>query len=195
MDPINIIVIVFLVASISANYSGAKTGMKKAVMSAVERPKSYLQKVPPNVSALILFIGVLGLFEIGTLNYEEFKDLMYLRIIGLVIFVAGSWLQVKSFKSLGESYSQEVVVLKKHEIKITGYYKLIRHPQYLGQIISDIGLGLALLSYAVLISVVVFELPLFIMRARLEEKILLKHFSEQYSTYKKKAGFFIPFVG
>jgi protein-S-isoprenylcysteine O-methyltransferase Ste14 len=58
-----------------------------------------------------------------------------------------------------------------------------------------LGAGLALLSYLVVPVVILIELPLFIMRAALEDKLLKKHFGDEYSTYKKRSGFMIPFVG
>ncbi|MHB9040989.1 MAG: methyltransferase family protein [Melioribacteraceae bacterium] len=85
--------------------------------------------------------------------------------------------------------------MKDHKLITGGIYKFIRHPQYLSQLLSDLGAGLALLSYIVVPVVVLIEIPLFIMRAVLEDKLLQKHFGEEYSAYKKRSGFIIPFVG
>jgi protein-S-isoprenylcysteine O-methyltransferase Ste14 len=58
----------------------------------------------------------------------------------------------------------------------------------------DIGGGLALMSY-ILLPLAIVEIPFLIMRAILEEKLLEKNFKEQFSAYKKKTGFIIPFIG
>ena len=57
----------------------------------------------------------------------------------------------------------------------------------------DLGAGIATLSYIV-IPIAIIQIPFVIMRASLEEKLLAKYFKE-FSSYKSKSGFMIPFVG
>jgi protein-S-isoprenylcysteine O-methyltransferase Ste14 len=96
---------------------------------------------------------------------------------------------------LGSSYSQDIIIQKNHKIITAGIYKIIRHPQYLSQILSDLGAAVALMSYIALPFIILLEIPLFIMRAMLEDKLLKKHFGEEYLSYKNKSGFMIPFIG
>ena len=195
MDPINILVAVNLFVSISANISGAKKGMKSKMTKVVEKPKSFLQKTPPNIAALILVLTIFAIFNLGTFPEEIKSKYNELRIIGLVLFIAFSWIQVIAYKSLGNFYSQDVVIFKNHELKTNGYYGIIRHPQYVSQIISDLGVGIALMGYLIIPLVILVELPLFIMRAKLEDSLMKKHFKDEFENYKKKSGFIIPFIG
>ncbi len=190
MDAIRILSGIILFLSLAGNMTGAKKGLKAAVSQYKEKPKSYLQKLPPNISALILMLIVLGIFNIGTITPEAKYDIY--RIIGLVLFGLGSYLQVYSFKAMGDSYSQEVIIFNKHKLVTGGIYRFIRHPQYLFQVISDFGAAVALGSYLVLPIVVFMEIPLFVLRAKLEESLLLKHFSSEFEVYKSKAGFLLP---
>ena len=192
MDPINIFVGLNLIATFGANISGAKRGLKEKVTVHKEKPKTYLQKYPLILSALSLVAIILGVFQIGTLEYKpKFENT---RLLGLAFYVAFSWLQIWAYKTLGENYSQDVLILKNHELVTSGPFKLIRHPQYLSQILMDIGGGIATLSYVVFI-IALIEIPFLIMRARLEEKILAKHFKENFSEYKSKSSFMLPFLG
>lgn len=126
-------------------------------------------------------------------NYEtQFNSI---RIAGLVLFVIFSWIQIWSYKLLGSSYSQDIIIQKNQKIITEGIYKFIRHPQYLSQILSDLGAAVALMSYITLPFVLLLEIPLFIMRANLEDKLLKKHFGDEYESYKNKTGFMIPFIG
>jgi len=195
MDPINLLIIVNLIASISANWSGAKKGLKTSVTKVIERPHSYLQKLPPNISALILILIILGIFDIGNLSIKNDEKYQMIRISGLIVFIIFSWLQVSAFKSLGNYYTQDIVILKEHKLIKSGLYKFIRHPQYLCQIFSDLGAGIALFNYLIVPIVVLVELPLFVLRARYEEKLLEKYFKDEFINYKKHSGFFIPFIG
>src|SRR3989339_566948 len=194
-NAINILVALNLLVSMSANYSGAKKGLKTSITKVVERPATFLQKVPPNIAALVLVLTILSIFKIGSLtdNFEiQFESI---RIAGLIMFLVFSWLQVWAYKSLGKNYAQDIVILKEHQLYTTGIYKFIRHPQYISQILSDLGAGLALLSFTVVPIVILIELPLFIMRASVEDKLLQKYFGEKFSEYKKQSGFIVPFIG
>jgi len=194
-NAINILVALNLLVSMSANYSGAKKGLKTSITKVVERPATFLQKVPPNIAALVLVLTILSIFKIGSLtdNFEiQFESI---RIAGLIMFLVFSWLQVWAYKSLGKNYAQDIVILKEHQLYTTGIYKFIRHPQYISQILSDLGAGLALLSFTVVPIVILIELPLFIMRASVEDKLLQKYFGEKFNAYKKQSGFIIPFIG
>ena len=193
MDAINIISGIALLLSIAANSSATKGGLKKAVTKSERKPKTYLQKTPLNISALILILDMLGVFQIGTLEYQNEAQLY--RIGGLVIFGIFSWLQVKSFKNLKEFYTQDISLQKNHKLITTGIHKTIRHPQYISQVISDIGLGVALLGYIIIPIVIFVELPLFILRAKREEKMMQEFFGDEYTEYKKTSGFVIPYIG
>lgn len=195
MDPINILVAVNLFLSMNANFSGAKKGLKTSITKVVERPSTFLQKVPPNIAALILVLTIISVFNFGTLTAEYGQKFTIYRIIGLVMFVLFSWIQVLAYKTLGKNYAQDIVIMKEHNLITTGIYRFIRHPQYLSQMLSDLGVGIALMSYSVVPLVLVIEIPLFIMRAVTEEKMMQKHFGEKFATYKKQSGFMIPFIG
>ncbi|MBN1300783.1 MAG: isoprenylcysteine carboxylmethyltransferase family protein [Melioribacteraceae bacterium] len=195
MDPINILVAVNLIASAAANFSAAKGGVKGAITKTENRPKTWLQSVPPNVSALILVLQILGVFGIGAIAIANIEEHIAIRTVGLILFLIFSWIQVRAYKSLGENYSQDIVVKNNHKLIRTGLYKFIRHPQYVSQVLSDLGAGLALLSYLVVPLVILAEIPLFYMRAKREEKLLQNYFKDDYEEYKQKSGFFLPFIG
>jgi protein-S-isoprenylcysteine O-methyltransferase Ste14 len=192
MDPINIIVLINVVATFGANVTGAKSGLKSTVAEIKEKPKTFLQKFPPVVSTLSLIALILAAFQIGTLEYIEEYNII--RYIGLALYLIFSWFQVWSFKSLGDNYSQDIMIKKKHELVTKGPFRVLRHPQYLCQILVDIGGAMATLSY-VLTGFALIEIPIYIMRASVEDKLLAKHFGDQFAQYKKKSGFFFPFIG
>ena len=202
MDAINIISGVALIFSLYANSAATKGGLKGVVTKSEKKPKTYLQKIPLNISALILVLQILGLFQIGTLDYKnglteigiDESGLTIIRIVGLFVFILFSWLQVQSFKNLKENYSQEIVIKKNHNLVTTGFHKTIRHPQYISQVISDLGLGIAICGYLVIPLVLFVELPLFIFRAKKEEELLQSYFGDKFNEYKKRSSFMIPFV-
>ena len=192
MDPVNIIILFNIIGTFGANVTGAKRGLKSTLSEVKEKPKTFLQKFAPVLSMLSLVALILAVFQIGTLEYlEEYNTIRY---IGLAVYLAFSWVQVWAFKTLGDNYSQEIMIKKKHELVTKGPFKLIRHPQYLCQILLDIGAAAATLGYIVG-GLALIEIPVYIIRASMEDKLLAKHFAEKFSEYKKKSGFMIPFIG
>jgi len=192
MDPLNIIVLLNVIASFGANLSGAKRGLKSKVMVAKEKPKTYLQKLPLVLSAFTLIALILGTFKVGTFEYVE--NLSPLRYSGVTIYIIFSWIQIWAFKTLGENYSQDILIKKDHQLITKGPFKIIRHPQYLCQILIDLGGMAATLSY-LLFALTIIEIPFIIMRASVEEKMMKKHFGGSFVDYKKKTGFLFPFIG
>ncbi len=192
MNPINIIVGINILSLFGANLDGARRGLKSAVGELKEKPKTWLQKYPPALAALILFAQILGVFGIGNFVVPaEYENLQY---AGLLVYLLFSWFQIYALRSLGKFYSQDMVILKKHELITSGAYRFIRHPHYFGQLVADIGCGLALMNIPTLV-LLLPETVMLIMRAAKEEAMMKKHFPEQFAAYKKKSGFMIPFIG
>ncbi len=192
MDPINIIVGLNIIATFGANFSGAKKGVKDKVGVFKDKPKTYLQTLPLVLSTINLLVLILAVFQIGTFNYNQ--DNQVYRIIGLIFYVIFSWIQIWAFKVLGDNYSQEVAIRKSHSLVTSGPFKMIRHPQYFSQILLDLGGALATLSF-ILVPLAIIQIPFLFMRASLEDKLLEKHFGEDFRVYKKKSGQFLPFIG
>ena len=190
MDPINIIIGLNIIATLGANITGAKKGLKSKITVAKEKPQSYLQKVPIMLSTVTLIVLILGIFQVGTIAYT--KEYNILRIVALLAYLLFSWIQIWSFKTLGEQYSQEVLIFRTHKIVKKGLYRVIRHPQYLSQIVIDLGGAFATLSY-VLLPLAIIQIPLLILRARFEEKLMEKHLKQDFIDYKNNTGFIFPF--
>ncbi|MFN3871508.1 MAG: methyltransferase family protein [Ignavibacterium sp.] len=192
MDPINILIAINIVATFAANIGAAKKGVKDKLSVFRDKPKTYLQTLPLVLSTVNLLILILAVFQIGTFEYEE--KYFSSRVIALIVYLIFSWIQIWSFKSLGDYYSQEIAIRKEHKIISAGPYRSIRHPQYLSQIFVDLAGALATLSY-ILLPLALIQIPFLILRAREEEKLFKKYLPDEFESYKKKSGFMIPFIG
>jgi protein-S-isoprenylcysteine O-methyltransferase Ste14 len=194
-NAINILVGIGLAVTLAVSFSAARKGIKQSVTKFVFRPKTWLQNIPPNVAAFVLILEILGVFRIGTLDTSGSGELFYIRVAGLAVFILASVFQFKAHKNLGDSYSQEIAIVKEHKLVTNKLHRFIRHPQYVGQIMSDIGAGVALAGFIILPLVIFVEAPLLLLRARREDKLLENHFEDEWREYKKKSGFIIPFIG
>jgi protein-S-isoprenylcysteine O-methyltransferase Ste14 len=107
------------------------------------------------------------------------------RVAGSVLFVGGAVLFVLC---AGHVYTYKVFRLGP---ALGGFYKWIRHPQYLA--LAATGLGLAILWPRFLTIVLwVMMVALYYFLAKDEERRMVKQFGDQYSRYMTRTGMFFP---
>jgi len=112
-------------------------------------------------------------------------------IIGLIILVYSiGYLRVK----------------KKEGLVTSGPYRLVRHPQYFGIILSTVGLtswsvwllnntfGIGFLSSSQTIGVWFIQLFAYVVLASVEERYLAKNYGETFDNYTNLVPFLVPFL-
>ena len=125
----------------------------------------------------------------GGLLFKLSKSLDSWHFFVEILFIIGGLIALVSFLYLGKSFS---IFPGRREIKSNGFYKLIRHPSYLGEFIMILA---CLISSESIYSLFVFLLfiPSIIYRIKEEEKVLL--IDTSYILYTKNVKWrLIPFV-
>jgi protein-S-isoprenylcysteine O-methyltransferase Ste14 len=123
----------------------------------------------------------------GVIEYFIIKRKIDLTVsfLGSLVFVIGITLRNFAIRTLGNSWSIHVWADGTKEIVRRGPYRYFRHPYYLGSLLSLSGILSIANSYCAIILIVLVQLPLYLMRMRLEEECLLEKFGEEYIVYKK----------
>lgn len=130
---------------------------------------------------------LIGYLRVGVLPHWLFYP-------GEVLFVLGYAFTGYSIRVLGRYYSTYVDVLPDHAVVERGPYRFIRHPNYLGQMVGAVGLGIALQSWVALLVLVIAGGSYFAYRIRNEETFLVAEIGEEYARYLTKTKRVIPFV-
>lgn len=117
-----------------------------------------------------------------------------LPFIGLFMLAFGMLGRVYSIRMLGKMFTVDVNINSDHKLINTGIYKYIRHPAYLGAIISFIGFGLSLNNWISLIVVTIAVPSVMIYRINIEEKALLEKFGTEYELYQKSTYRLFPLI-
>jgi protein-S-isoprenylcysteine O-methyltransferase Ste14 len=113
------------------------------------------------------------------------------RWIGVALFTLGGALRLWPVFVLGNRFSGLVAIQRGHSLVTTGVYSVIRHPSYLGLLISSLGWGLAFRSGVGVLLTAILILPL-IGRIRAEERLLQTQFGGEYDAYRARTNRLIP---
>jgi protein-S-isoprenylcysteine O-methyltransferase Ste14 len=145
------------------------------------------------VIGAIILLGLLGTI---LAPYTDRVDVWTLdgdtvRWIGVVLLAAGGTLRLAPVYVLGRRFSGLVAIQPGHLLVTTGLYAKIRHPSYLGLLVTSLGWGLAFRS-GVGVLLAVLTIPPLLVRIRAEEAMLLSEFGAEYEAYRARTARLIP---
>jgi protein-S-isoprenylcysteine O-methyltransferase Ste14 len=113
------------------------------------------------------------------------------RWLGVVLFTAGGAVRLWPVFVLGRRFSGLVAIQPGHTLVTTGIYSIIRHPSYLGLLVSSLGWGLAFRSGVGVMLAVLTLVPV-VGRIRAEEALLRSEFGAEYDAYRGRTSRLIP---
>jgi protein-S-isoprenylcysteine O-methyltransferase Ste14 len=141
-----------------------------------------------NIAAWGLFAGLL----IGRSGDTEGVIALLLAATGAVIALGGGGVILWSRANLGEAWSFIPTAAEQSGLVITGPYRLVRHPIYLGLAMVAVGQAIAFSSGSAFVVVLVAVIPSLLWRARVEEDLLTTVFGDRYLHYKTLTSMIIP---
>jgi len=111
---------------------------------------------------------------------------------GLVLFLVSCLIRWWGFKGIGKYFNPRVAIYENHRLVTAGAYKKIRHPLYLGSLLSFIAIPMVFNSWGALMIVLVTTVPALIYRINVEEDLLIRHFGDAYRNYMRDTKKLIP---
>jgi protein-S-isoprenylcysteine O-methyltransferase Ste14 len=124
---------------------------------------------------------------------RSLQELSLPNIIGLLLFVIGLAIALVAVRTLGRFYASTLLTREGHRLISHGVYRYMRHPIYFGVIM--ICFGVPVYAPSLYGSYVMSALiPLFLIRIRIEEAMLIEEFGDAYRSYKDETKKLIPFV-
>ncbi|MFC1715273.1 methyltransferase family protein [Candidatus Poribacteria bacterium] len=126
-------------------------------------------------------------------NPQSLQMLSVHNIVGLILFFTGLSIMITGQVTLWESYSPTLIIKKGQKLRTHGIYRFTRNPIYFGFILAAIGMPIFTSSlYGSLI--MLLEIPICLSRIRIEQKMLIEEFGDEYRKYMKTAKKLIPFI-
>lgn len=114
--------------------------------------------------------------------------------VGVLLIAAGVGLRRWAIHCLGQWFSTVIRIQDGQQVVRDGPYRWIRHPAYAGPILSAVGFGLALGTWASLSILSVCFLVGYCWRIHHEEQVLLAGMGEEYRTYRETTARLLPGV-
>lgn len=111
---------------------------------------------------------------------------------GPVVMVASLVLFYRSHADLGLNWSATLEMREGHTLVTAGVYRSIRHPMYAAILLFDVAQGLMLANWLAGWSALAAFLPLYVMRAPREERMMVDAFGDAYRDYMKRTGRLLP---
>ena len=137
---------------------------------------------------------VIPLFYVLTpwLDFADYYLPTWAGVVGAVVFAAGVWLLWRSHADLGGNWSPHLEIREQHSLVTHGAFHHIRHPMYAAHLLWAIAQPLLLQNWIAGWAMLVTFLPVYLVRVRREEQMMLEHFGEAYRLYMERTSRVLP---
>lgn len=112
--------------------------------------------------------------------------------LGCTCLVLGIAIRLWAVATLRRQFTTVVAIVAQHRLVDSGPYRRVRHPAYLGLLLSLLGFGLASGNWVSLAVAVGLPLAAILYRIRVEERALLRHFGPAYAEYASRTKRLVP---
>jgi len=116
----------------------------------------------------------------------------WLIALGAVLVAAGLVLRHRAAAELGRYFTRSVLVRPGQHVVDTGPYRLVRHPGYLGILISELGLALTLRNWFSLVLIATGFFLSHVPRILAEESTMATNLGEPYREFARTRKRVIP---
>jgi protein-S-isoprenylcysteine O-methyltransferase Ste14 len=150
--------------------------------------------------ALVNFVGIIGFIVLGipsavamvaTLQALAEPADAAIRLVGIALLLASGLFEVWGIRSMGRQMASAAEVRPDTVLVTGGAFGVVRHPLYLSVLLLWAGGALSLLSWAMAVAWLLL-VPAFVARARVEERLLRRHFGEAYGAYAARVPMLVP---
>jgi protein-S-isoprenylcysteine O-methyltransferase Ste14 len=114
--------------------------------------------------------------------------------LGIALIPLGMLLNVYAVRHLGRYFTVQIAVRPDQPVVETGPYRFVRHPAYTGQLITILGVGVALTNWASVATILALTLVGYGYRIGVEERVLREALGAPYAEYMSRTRRLIPFI-
>ena len=171
----------------------APHGARSRTVKVVKNRKGPLETVLLSLAWLGFFVPLIWIAS-PLLSFADYPLRMTTLLGGIACLVVGLWLLQRSHAHLGTNWSVTLQVREHHRLVTNGVYQDIRHPMYTALFLYSLGQLLALPNWVAGPSYLVTFGILFALRIRVEERMMLEEFGDDYAAYMARSHRLLPGV-
>jgi protein-S-isoprenylcysteine O-methyltransferase Ste14 len=128
-----------------------------------------------------------------SLNLRWIPQTAWVQTTGVAVCVLGLTVTIWARRTLAGNWSSDVTFKHGHELVKTGPYRFARHPIYTGLLLMAMGTAIETGRLRCGIGLVVVFIGFWI-KLKQEERLMLRHFPDEYPAYQKQVKALVPFV-
>jgi protein-S-isoprenylcysteine O-methyltransferase Ste14 len=128
---------------------------------------------------------------VGSLGRHFFPQTQLLAYIGFASALAGMGIAIWARMSLGQYWSDKIVLKVDHQLVRSGPYARMRHPIYSGVLVGVAGSALVVDEWRGVLALLLL-LANYTVKAKREDAILAEAFAQDFEVHKKSTGFLLP---
>ena len=113
--------------------------------------------------------------------------------LGALICASGLCFTIWARRILAGNWSSDVTFKQGHELVKTGPYRFVRHPIYTGLLTMCLGTAIEIGRLRCGLALPLMAAAFWI-KLKQEERLMLRHFPDQYPAYQKHVKALIPYV-
>ena len=126
------------------------------------------------------------------LSFADFDLPVWGGWIGVATFAVALWLLWRSHADLGRNWRVTTEIREGHKLVTSGIFRYIRHPMYSAHFLWGIAQALLIHNWIAGLASLIIFLPMYLLRVRREEQMMLEKFREEYRLYVRQTGRIIP---
>jgi protein-S-isoprenylcysteine O-methyltransferase len=138
--------------------------------------------------------GLRGLSFFGPSSPAAMPGMPAVAWLGVAAGTLGLALRLWAVLTLRERFTRTLLVHDNQALERRGPYRIVRHPGYLGSLLTLNGIALATGNAVVFIASVVVIGAAYVYRIQAEDAMLVAAFGAPYESYRRDVKAIIPFV-
>ncbi len=158
---------------------------------AIFREEGFIVGLLASLWGITILLPLLHMFT-QWLSFADYNLPAWAGCIGIVVFATAMWLLWRSHADLGRNWRVTTELREKHTLVTGGVFRHIRHPMYSAHWLWGIAQALLIHNWIAGLASLVIIIPLYILRVRREEHMMLEQFGEEYRTYMSQTGRIFP---
>jgi protein-S-isoprenylcysteine O-methyltransferase Ste14 len=158
---------------------------------AIFRKEGFAVGLLASLWGIAILLPLLYMFT-GWLDFADFGLSAWASWIGVATFAGALWLLWRSHADLGQNWRATTDLREGHTLLTGGVFRHIRHPMYSAHWLWGVAQALLVHNWIAGLASLAVLLPLYPLRVRREERMMVEEFGEEYRLYMSRTGRVMP---